>query len=173
MSFAERLKISRKEKGYSQEQLAELLEVSRQSITKWESGSAYPELRKLILLSNCLDRELDWLFFDEKRDLNDNVPEGIVFDQNSLQIHDRRSLEKAMRTGVICRVLEALEGIEFTEENEEDSAGKNTYIVFESRMFLIREDGDLKNGNSSELFLELEPDEALEVLARNYRLLKI
>ena len=45
MSFAGRLKISRKEKGYSQEPLAEELEVSRQSITKWETGTAFPELR--------------------------------------------------------------------------------------------------------------------------------
>ena len=173
MSFAERLKISRKEKGYSQEQLAEMLEVSRQSITKWESGTAYPELRKLILLSISLEKDLDWLLFDEKRNMNDNVPEGIVYDQNSLQIHDRKSLEKAMRTGIICRILTALNGIEFTEKNEEGSPGKNIYVVFDSRMFLIRDDGDLKNSNGSGLFLELEPDEAIEILARNYPQLKI
>ena len=63
MSFALRLKEARKEKGYSQEQLAEALEVSRQSITKWETGTAYPELKKLLGLSVFLDKNLDELFF--------------------------------------------------------------------------------------------------------------
>lgn len=38
MSFAERLKQIRKEKGLSQEDLAELLDVSRQAVSKWEQG---------------------------------------------------------------------------------------------------------------------------------------
>ena len=55
MSFAGRLKISRKEKGYSQEALAEELEVSRQSITKWESGRGYYNLASWYtkLLDSC------------------------------------------------------------------------------------------------------------------------
>ena len=39
MSFAERLKQIRKEKGLSQEDLAELLDVSRQAVSKWEQGA--------------------------------------------------------------------------------------------------------------------------------------
>ena len=66
MSFAEKLRASRKEKGLSQEALAEKLKVSRQSVTKWESGLAYPEIRTLILLAETLDRDLDWLLSDEK-----------------------------------------------------------------------------------------------------------
>lgn len=37
MTFGEKLKGLRKEKGYSQEEMAELLEVSRQAVSKWES----------------------------------------------------------------------------------------------------------------------------------------
>ncbi len=40
MSFAERLKQIRKEKGLSQEDLAELLDVSRQAVSKWEQGGS-------------------------------------------------------------------------------------------------------------------------------------
>ena len=71
MSFADRLRMSRKEKGYSQEQLAEDLGVSRQSITKWETGTAYPKIKKLLLLSIRLEKSLDWLLFDEKSELED------------------------------------------------------------------------------------------------------
>ena len=71
MSFADRLRMSRKEKGYSQEQLAEDLGVSRQSITKWETGTAYPKIKKLLLLSIRFEKSLDWLLFDEKSELED------------------------------------------------------------------------------------------------------
>ena len=72
MSFAQRLKAARKEKGCSQEHLAEALEVSRQSITKWETGTAYPELKKLLGLSVLLDKNLDELLCDELDELTEH-----------------------------------------------------------------------------------------------------
>ena len=60
MSFSEKLQRLRKEKGLSQEQLAELLKVSRQSVSKWESGkTSYPEIDKLIVLSDLFEITLD------------------------------------------------------------------------------------------------------------------
>ena len=50
MSFAENLKQLRNEKQLSQEELAEMLDVSRQAVSKWEQGSGYPEVEKLLLL---------------------------------------------------------------------------------------------------------------------------
>ena len=61
MSFAENLKQIRKEHGYSQEELAELLDVSRQAVGKWENGQGYPEVEKLLLLSKKLNVSLDEL----------------------------------------------------------------------------------------------------------------
>ena len=61
MSFGENLQRLRKEKGMSQERLAEILEVSRQAISKWESNTAYPETEKLIALSNLFDVSIDYL----------------------------------------------------------------------------------------------------------------
>lgn len=61
MSFAENLRQIRKEKGLSQEELAELLDVSRQAVSKWELGDGYPEADKLLLLSDKLSVSLDWL----------------------------------------------------------------------------------------------------------------
>lgn len=65
MSFAENLKILRKEKYLSQEQLAEIMDVSRQAVSKWEQGSGYPETEKLIELAKKLDVSLDVLLLDK------------------------------------------------------------------------------------------------------------
>ena len=65
MSFAENLKQLRKEKQLSQEELAEILDVSRQAVSKWEQGIGYPEAEKLLLLSNKLRVSLDSLMETE------------------------------------------------------------------------------------------------------------
>ena len=61
MSFSENLKSIRKEKQLTQENLAELLNVSRQAISKWESGQGYPEIDKLVKLSDLFEISLDEL----------------------------------------------------------------------------------------------------------------
>ena len=50
MSFGENLRKIRKQRNITQEELAELLNVSRQAISKWEAGNGYPETEKLILI---------------------------------------------------------------------------------------------------------------------------
>ena len=65
MKFSEKLQLLRKEKGYSQEQLADLLEVSRQSVSKWESGTTYPEMDKLLAICKIFNITLDDLTNDE------------------------------------------------------------------------------------------------------------
>jgi len=61
MSFADNLRQLRKEKQLSQEELAEILDVSRQAVSKWEQGIGYPEVEKLLLLSSELSVSLDSL----------------------------------------------------------------------------------------------------------------
>lgn len=65
MKFCEKLQKLRKEKGYSQEQLADMLDVSRQSVSKWESGTTYPEMDKLLSLCKIFEITLDDLTNDE------------------------------------------------------------------------------------------------------------
>ena len=66
MNFAEKLKILRKQKGISQEQLAEKIHVSRQAITKWESGNGIPDIENLIAISALFNESLDSLLSEEK-----------------------------------------------------------------------------------------------------------
>lgn len=61
MSFAENLLFLRKQKDITQEQLAEQLEVSRQSVSKWESGQSYPEMEKLLQICSMFHCSMDTL----------------------------------------------------------------------------------------------------------------
>lgn len=65
MSFNEKLQKLRKEKKYSQEELADLLDVTRQSVSKWESGQTYPEMDKLLSLCKIFNCSLEELTNDE------------------------------------------------------------------------------------------------------------
>ena len=65
MKFSEKLQKLRKENKFSQEQLADMLDVSRQSVSKWESGQTYPEMDKLLSLCKIFNCSLDELTNDE------------------------------------------------------------------------------------------------------------
>lgn len=59
--FAQKLITLRKEKGWSQEELAQKLNVSRQSVSKWESMASMPDIDKIIILSDIFDVSTDYL----------------------------------------------------------------------------------------------------------------
>ncbi len=61
MTLGERLKMYRTQKGLSQEKIAEMLDVSRQAVTKWEAGQTTPSSDNLIALANLYDVSLDEL----------------------------------------------------------------------------------------------------------------
>lgn len=63
--LSEKLYKLRKNKGLSQEQLAEQLNVSRQAISKWEQGTAVPESEKLIAISNHFGVTVDYLLKED------------------------------------------------------------------------------------------------------------
>ena len=76
MTFGERLYELRNEKNISQEELAEVLDVSRQSISKWENDKAYPEMTRLLFMSDYFDVSLDYLMRGIKKEENiENVAE--------------------------------------------------------------------------------------------------
>ena len=66
MNLGERIYQLRAQKGLSQGDLAEALDVSRQSISKWETGGSVPELDKLIKLSQLFGVSLDELVLDKQ-----------------------------------------------------------------------------------------------------------
>lgn len=66
MNFGEKLKTTRKEHGYSQEALAELLGISRQAVCKWENSQGYPEIDTLVSISQILGVSVDYLLKEEE-----------------------------------------------------------------------------------------------------------
>lgn len=64
--LSEKIMTLRKQKGWSQEELAEKLDISRQSVSKWESASSIPDIDKIIQLSRLFGVTTDWLLKDEE-----------------------------------------------------------------------------------------------------------
>lgn len=69
MKFSEKLQKLRKKNNLSQEQLADMLDVTRQSVSKWESGQTYPEMDKLIAMCKIFKCSLDDLTNDSVSDI--------------------------------------------------------------------------------------------------------
>ena len=93
MTLGEKLSRLRKEYNYTQEQLADVLGVSRQSISKWESDIAYPETDKLVKMGKLFECSMDYLLnedISEKKGLQPTENESF-WDKLKLQIHERKS----------------------------------------------------------------------------------
>lgn len=73
MTFGERLYELRNKKNLSQEELAEALDVSRQSISKWENDKAYPEMTRLLFMSDYFDVSLDYLMRGIEKEDNEEI----------------------------------------------------------------------------------------------------
>ncbi len=70
MKFGDKLISLRKKQGLSQEELAEKLKVSRQSVSKWESNNTYPETDKIIQICNIFNCNMDDLINDKITDID-------------------------------------------------------------------------------------------------------
>lgn len=78
MLLAEKITELRKKQGWSQEELAQKLDISRQSVSKWESGGAMPDIDKIIKLSGLFGVSTDYLLKDEAEaftDISNNMHE--------------------------------------------------------------------------------------------------
>ncbi len=74
MEFYQKLRSIRKENGMSQEDLADHLGVSRQAVSKWESGQGFPETDKLLQMSTLFHVSLDYLLKEEQGDAGSEEP---------------------------------------------------------------------------------------------------
>ena len=84
MSIGQRIEQKRKELGWSQEDLGNKLNVSRQSVYKWESDQAIPELEKVIILCQLFDVSIDWLLSGRNPEAKAEEPEKIVIKEKQV-----------------------------------------------------------------------------------------
>lgn len=74
MIFADKLIQLRKKSGWSQEELAEQMHVTRQSVSKWEGAQSIPDFEKMIRLSDLFGVSTDYLLKDELEEIELNLP---------------------------------------------------------------------------------------------------
>lgn len=99
MNLAEKLKKARENAGFSQMDIAEKLNISRQAISKWENGWTSPDIDNLIILSDLYHISLDELLKDEKKkDANLENRE----EQNEKKVFGLLPEEVGIMIAVVC-----------------------------------------------------------------------
>ena len=101
MKFGENLKIIRKKKKMSQEELAEKVNVSRQSVSKWENGEAYPEMNNILELCKIFGLKINDLVHTDMSDIS-SLDEEIVM--SVVKFND----EKQSQVKRVCNVIETI-----------------------------------------------------------------
>lgn len=94
MDFAEKIFTLRKGRDFTQEQLAEKLGVSRQSISKWESGQAIPELEKVVAMSQIFDVTTDYLL--KPSEIDELSVKTEILEKQQQQLFDREKKRNRM-----------------------------------------------------------------------------
>ena len=94
MTLGEKIAKQRKELNYTQEQLADVLGVSRQSISKWESDIAYPETEKLIELGKLFECSMDYLLKDDVTEKTDTSVSESTFNEKVTEISKKVMTDK-------------------------------------------------------------------------------
>jgi len=105
MKFGDNLRNMRKKHNLSQEELSEKVRVSRQSVSKWETGDAYPEMNNLLELCKIFKCQINDLVNDSIIDidsLDDEVLEKVVLLQKEKQ-KNVKALSKAIM--IIARII--------------------------------------------------------------------
>lgn len=107
MKFDENLRAFRKQKEFSQEYLAEKMNVSRQTISKWENGTAMPDLKKLTDLASLFDVSMDELLGTSAPDYKTSVSDNVEL-ENLKQAFDEYKAKNKKTTiifGAVSTVL--------------------------------------------------------------------
>ena len=105
MNFSDKVRKLRIQNNLSQEELSEKLDVSRQTISKWEAGNTFPEIEKLISMSDFFQVSIDYLLRDNIMNVNfsEDLDRMVIqFLGSSYEMADiSRQLVDIMEDGII------------------------------------------------------------------------
>lgn len=130
MTLGQRIQKGRKVAGLSQEELAELLGVSRQAVSRWENDNGYPEMEKIIRLSQIYQVSLDYLVGNEQEKAGEDISEKGWYVSNELaESFLAHQKSKFMKIG-ICFLLACVSGV-FYYMNMHNNIGDviSTFII--------------------------------------------
>ena len=114
MILAEKIIRLRKQFGWSQEELAEKMNISRQSVSKWESANSIPDLNRIIMLAEIFDVSTDFLLKDENEAFNSReestAPDvnQISLEQAAKYVENKIAVSALVTKGVmlcVCSVI--------------------------------------------------------------------
>ncbi|WP_448564886.1 helix-turn-helix domain-containing protein [Thalassotalea ganghwensis] len=116
MKLADKIIKLRKQLGWSQEELAEKINVSRQSVSKWESANSIPDLNKIIMLAELFEVSTDFLLkdenecFDKERDVvaQDSRLHQVSLEEANAYVESKLEASNVIMKGVIlclCSVI--------------------------------------------------------------------
>lgn len=102
MKFNEKLYNLRKQKGLSQEELAYRLNVSRQTVSKWETGDCVPDMEKLIAISEFFGLSLDELALDKEKENADRGEIAGEWKRSLWTEENKRKVKKGLKIALIA-----------------------------------------------------------------------
>lgn len=104
MTLSDRLQALRKSHNLSQEQLAEKLDVSRQAISKWESGQANPDINNILKLSNIYEVSTDYILMGKELD-NQIVNEDHIVYKEKKGFNKLHDLPASIRVALAILII--------------------------------------------------------------------
>jgi transcriptional regulator with XRE-family HTH domain len=132
MILADKIIKLRKQLGWSQEELAEKMNVSRQSVSKWESANSIPDLNKVIILAEIFDVSTDFLLKDDievSGSTNESKEPGIIqinLEQALQYVDSKMEVSSLITKGVmlcVCSVIPLFFFLALAETNKMNLTG--------------------------------------------------
>lgn len=116
MILGEKIAALRKQNNWSQEDLAEQLQISRQSVSKWESGASIPDLDRIIKMSALFGVSTDYLLKDEMEELSysetdepaENAARRVSLEEANAFMDVSREISGRIAFGVVLCILSPL-----------------------------------------------------------------
>lgn len=105
MKFNEKLIELRKKEGLSQEELGYKLNVTRQTVSKWELGQTTPEMDKLIEISKMFNISVDELINDSETNTKNDQVEQVKDKETENKVNKKKKWVRALLTGLVIAVV--------------------------------------------------------------------
>ena len=165
MKFGENLKLIRKSNNISQEYLAEKLGVSRQSVSKWETGENYPSMNNILCLCDIFKCKINELVHEDFADINfldDEIKESVVKfkekEQKKMKVLSKiiyviarigKTISIIGIVGALCALLGGIVLFNNMNVNEDNTISISNQVV----RLNVSDDGiKIYNDNNTEIF---------------------